>query len=240
MTSINIINWNIERQAPSKRRAQIMMERISALSPDVICLTEAFEGSTTTLGGFEISVRGVAWSKEAPGERKVVLWSRNPWINADFGLAKPLQSGAYIAATTRTPLGDIEIIGICIPYNFASPYGETPKARPWTQHLIFLEGLKQAMIDRDPAAHTILMGDFNQYIPRIWGSKAANSALEGALGTLTICTGGVIDGVGRPTIDHVALSPQLLAQSTSGIDEHDENGRKLSDHFGLVVRVSMK
>jgi endonuclease/exonuclease/phosphatase family metal-dependent hydrolase len=85
----------------------------------------------------------------------------------------------------------------------------------------------------------VIMGDFNQFVPRIWGSKAASAALEEALGSLTICTEGVIHGVDRPTVDHIALSANLRPLSIVGIDEHDDNGRKLSDHFGLAVRVSI-
>lgn len=240
MSSALIVNWNIERQAPDKRRARIMIERIAALSPDVVCLTEAFEGSTADLGGFEISTPGVAWSKEAPGERKVVLWSKKPWVDPDFGGTEPLKSGAYLTARTETPLGAIRIAGVCIPYNFASPFGETPKARPWSQHMIFLEGLRQAHRAWGLANDTVLMGDFNQFIPRIWGSKAASKALEEALGGLSICTDGIIDGVDRPTVDHIGLGTGLHALSTTGIDEHDEQGRRLSDHFGIAVRVARR
>jgi endonuclease/exonuclease/phosphatase family metal-dependent hydrolase len=240
MGSALIVNWNIERQRPDKRRARIMIERIAAVSPDVVCLTEAFEGSTDALGGFEISTPGVAWSKEAPGERKVVLWSKKPWVEPDFGRAEPLQSGAYLTAKTETPLGALRIVGVCIPYNFASPFGQTPKARPWSQHMIFLEGLRQAHRLWDHANDTILLGDFNQFIPRIWGSKAASIALEEAFVGLSVCTGGVIDGVNRPTVDHVGLGSNLRALSTTGMDEHDENGRKLSDHFGIAVRVARR
>lgn len=236
---MRIVNWNIERQSPDTRRARIMMERVSALEPDVVCLTEAFEGSTDVLGGYEISTRGVAWSKEKVGERKVVLWSRHPWNEPDLGSSEALRSGAYVAATTQTPLGVMHIVGVCIPYSFASPLGMIPKARPWSQHLAFLEGLGHAL-GKDDTSPTILVGDFNQFIPRIWGSKAASAALQQTLGPLAICTSGIIDGVDRPTVDHIALSPNLLCRSIVGIDEHDETGRQLSDHFGLAADVSEK
>lgn len=238
MADLQIVNWNIERQAPDKRRAKIMMERISAISPQLVCLTEAFEGSTAALGGYEISTRGVAWSKEAPAERKVVLWSRNPWTDKDNDEAETLRSGAYVAATTDTPIGAVRVIGVCIPYSFASPFGLTPRSRPWSEQLKFLEGLKQVVANREFAIPVVVIGDFNQFAPRIWGSKAASAALEEALGSLTICTIGIIDSINRPTVDHVALSQNLKAQSITGIDEFDDNGRKLSDHFGLAVRVS--
>jgi endonuclease/exonuclease/phosphatase family metal-dependent hydrolase len=235
-----ILTWNIERRAPETRQALIMMERIAALAPDVVCLTEAFEGSTAVLGGFEISVKGVSWSREASAERKVVLWSREPWTAVDLEGNSDLQCGAFAAATTTTPAGDIRVMGVCIPYHFASPFGVSTKARPWSQHLRFLMGLQRVVADRPRDHAAVVLGDFNQYVPRIWGSKAASAALDLALKDLVICTAGMIEVVDRPAIDHIALSSELLPSNRLGIDEHDEDGRKLSDHFGISLIVEMQ
>lgn len=165
LNSIQVVTWNIERKASHRRQAQIMLDRIQALSPDIVCLTEAFEGSTAQLGGFEISVRGVFWSREAVGERKVVLWSKHPWVEMDLQGNENLQCGAFAAATTTTPIGDIRVIGVCMPYSFASPAGLVPKCRQWSQHLRFLSGLEPVISNRAPSKPTIVLGDYNQFVP---------------------------------------------------------------------------
>ncbi len=234
--SARIVTWNIERRTPKSRQARIMMERIGSLTPDVVCLTEGHVGSTAVLGGFETSVKGVSWSREAHDERKVVLWSKEPWTAVDIEGNPDVQCGAFVAATTMTPVGSIRFVGICIPYSFASPFGAAPKSRPWSEHLRFLKGLDTLMAGREQQA-TIVLGDFNQFIPRIWGAKAASAALDQALGAFAICTAGVIEGVDRPAIDHIALSAELVATGRRGINEHDDDGKRLSDHFGIAVNV---
>lgn len=214
------------------------MERVEILAPDVVCLTEGFVDSTAVLGGYEISVKGVSWSRETPGERKVVLWSREPWTAVDLEGNPDVQCGAFVAATTMTPVGAVRVVGICIPYSFASPFGVIPKSRQWSEHLRFLAGLHNLMAVRERGQATVVLGDFNQFVPRIWGAKAASAALDHALGELSICTAGLIEGVDRPSIDHIALSPELVATSRRGIDEHDHDGKRLSDHFGVSVTVS--
>jgi hypothetical protein len=53
-----VLNWNVERRTPHTRQAGVMIERAAARRPDVICLTEAYDGSTASLGGYEIADRG--------------------------------------------------------------------------------------------------------------------------------------------------------------------------------------
>ncbi|MER9456575.1 endonuclease/exonuclease/phosphatase family protein [Mesorhizobium sp. M0478] len=238
-SSALFVTWNVERKNPSSRQALTMVERIAALSPDVVCLTEAFEGSTAELGGFVISVKGVSWSREVALERKVVLWSRNPWTYVDPLGNQELQTGGFIAATTRTPLGDIRVLGVCIPYHLASPMGVVPRCPAWSQQILFLEGLKHVVASKSAELPMVVLGDYNQFVPRIWGPKAASLALSEALKGLSICTGGQINGVDRPAIDHIALSPELQSLSVWGIDEHDGDGRKMSDHFGVAVRADL-
>ncbi|MFN7056462.1 endonuclease/exonuclease/phosphatase family protein [Hyphomonas sp.] len=55
---MRIVNWNIERHAPSKWRAKSLLAEIAELDPDVLCLTEAWEESAAALGGHAISAPG--------------------------------------------------------------------------------------------------------------------------------------------------------------------------------------
>ena len=94
------------------------------------------------------------------------------------------------------------------------------------------------MIERAPAQRLIVVGDFNQRI----GQRSATplrlrAALQSALGpNLLIATAG-LGFQGRRTIDHIALSPALAAESLGVISNIGDAG-KLSDHFGIVADLS--
>lgn len=213
-----------------------MVERIVAQRPDVVCLTEAHDGSTTSLGGHEIADRGATWSNNRrDGERLALLWSPNPWWDVEVMGNEGTTTGGYIAGVTDTPVGPIRVIGICAPHHAASQIGAVTKARLWTEQIVFWSGLASLITGRDRRVPTILLGDFNQYVPRIWGAKAAHAAFLSALDGMLVATGGPITGIEKPTIDHVAHTSDLTTREVRGLSRFDEDGRALSDHFGIVV-----
>lgn len=235
--TLTVATWNLERQAPDRPRAGVMLSRLAALQPHLLCLTEAHVHSTRDLGGHAVSTPGVSWSKAAETERKVVLWSRHPWREIDERGAPGCETGAFVQAVTETPLGLIRVIGVCIPYHFASPLGLTPKAKPWSQHLRFLEGLATVVDARDGATPCMLLGDFNQVIPCIWGPKAAASALIGALGDLAVVTKGPLPNINKPAIDHIAHCARMRATRVWGLSDRGDQGERLSDHFGVAAAI---
>ena len=232
------VNWNIERRAPHSCQASVLVERAVAQQPDVICLTEAYEGSTVILGGHEIADRGATWSFERrEGERLVALWSPNPWRDVNAGNADTA-TGGFISGVTTTPVGSVRVVGICAPHHAASQVGATEKARLWTEQVAFWTGMTKLIATRDRGTPTVLLGDFNQYIPRIWGSKAAHAEMLAALDDLRVATGGPISGIDEPTIDHVAHTPDLVPQEVLGLSRFGDDGRALSDHFGAIARFA--
>lgn len=215
-----------------------MMERTCAQRPDVVCLTEAYDGSTASLGGHEIADRGATWSNNRrDGERLALLWSPNPWRDMDAGGNNGTATGGYVSGITDTPTGSVRVIGICAPHHAASQVGAADKARLWTEQIAFWNGLATLVSSRDRSVPTILLGDFNQYVPRIWGSKAAHAALLLALDGMSVATRGPISGIDEPTIDHVAHTPDLAPSEVIGLSRFDDDGRALSDHFGVVVKL---
>lgn len=231
------LNWNIERRGPHTRQAAILIQRAVAQRPDVICLTEAHEGSTAALDGHEIGDRGATWSNNRrPGERLALLWSPKPWRDVDSAGNDGTATGGYVSGTTDTPIGPIQAIGICAPHHAASQVGTAQKARLWTEQVAFWNGLAKLIATRDHSIPTVLLGDFNQYVPRIWGSKSAHAAMLAALDDMRVATGGPITGTDKPTIDHVAHTSDLAPQEVSGLSRFDDDGRALSDHFGVLVR----
>lgn len=235
-----ILTWNMQRHDPSSTKGRELGARILAQAADLVCLTEAHAGSAAVLGYEEISAEGVHWSPQKPSERKVVLGGKRHWTEVDEFGSEGLQSGAFVAGTTELPLGAVRVIGVCIPYHAASPFGQRPKARQWSEHLRFLDALHAYLSTRDHDLPLVVLGDYNQFLPRIWGAKAAHEKLLEALGAARIVTGGCLAIVERPSVDHIAITGELSARNVWGIDEHDARGKPISDHFGVCADIAIE
>lgn len=238
MSKARIINWNIERRRPSSWQGVSLREEIESLSPDLVCITE---GWTTSLGGppgHNISAPGVAWSPQDSDERKVLLWSKQPW--RDGRVVPDLEeTGSAVTGLTIIAGLEVRVVGLCIPYHFASPLGQKPKAKMWSQHTEFLKKLKPllaAWIDEGPL---IVTGDFNRRVPKSWGPLASYKLLEEAFECLDIITAGNIDRIGEQAIDHIAVVGPFAPISILGLPAEDDRGRKRSDHFGVMADIDI-
>ncbi|MEZ5986002.1 MAG: endonuclease/exonuclease/phosphatase family protein [Hyphomonas sp.] len=231
---MRVVNWNIERHAPHTWQAVSLMEEIAELTPDVICLTEAWRQSTEAFGGFSVSASGVAWSDQHPDEQKVLLWSHHPW--REVRVVDELEITGS-AVTAKTLFGGVEtrFVGICIPYHFANPLGQEPRAKPWSQHERFLQDLRPLLAHWRNEGPVIVIGDFNRRVPRSWGPKRSYAMLESALREFEIPTSGIIKEVDDLTIDHIAFSGNFKVSRIIGRPAEAADGRRRSDHFGIVV-----
>ncbi len=231
---MRIVTWNISRHAPDTPAAREMLERIMAAAPDVVCLTLGYETSLAALDGHVISNAGASWGPEAPGERKVVLWSKTPWRDPlDLGALAAV--GGAVGAITDTDLGPVRFIGIATPNPFASPNGKLPRPPQWSMHISYLETLRQTLKRLDLSMPTVIAGDFNQFVPLIWGAWPAHHALNAALHGFGILTQGDIAPIAEHTLDHVAATHHLRAGEISGLSRFGDDNVTLSDRFGVVV-----
>lgn len=233
---MRVINWNIERHRPSSWQSRSLVSEIAALKPDLVCLTEAWQNSLDLMDGFSISAPGVAWSPQHADERKVLLWSKVPWEGAN-AISVLERTGSAVTGLTNLSGLRVRVVGICIPYHFANPLGQSPKAAMWEQHERFLADVKpliDAWIEDGP---TIVLGDFNRRIPRSWGPKKSYELLERAFERLNIVTAGVLSGVKRKTIDHIATAGLSAPSKTCGLPAEDASGATRSDHFGVLVEI---
>lgn len=235
---MRLVNWNIERNGPATRKAVSLMGEIGALSPDLICLTEAWETSLETFDGHVLTAKGVAWSPQAVGETKVVLWSPEPWEGVDR--MEPVAAfGGAVSASTQLGGRSVRVVGICVPFHMASPLGLAPKARMWEQHERFLEALTPYLQQWRQDGPVIVTGDFNRRMPRTYGSLRSYEMLEQAFEEYEIVTRGVLPGVGTQTVDHVAFAGGLTATDVEGRSAVSPEGLVRSDHFGVVVDFKM-
>jgi len=232
MVELNVATWNVEWRAPLSRRAAIIRERLEAFTPDIVCLTECRVDFLNEWKG-HTAESGTDWGYEQKDDqREVLLWSRWPWSEIDIIGSPSLPQGRFVRAVTDTTLGTLIVIGIVIPYHFSHVRHGRRDRDPWQEHCLYLDALGPIL--KDIKSPCIVLGDFNQRIPSTWVPKAAQLKLRTAFADLQITTAGCIAMNGDKAIDHIACHPSLEAASLGTLSNIAENGRQLSDHFGVT------
>lgn len=229
----SILTWNVERKHPLRSPLGVAaLEYVFGRDPDVLVLTE----SSTELpprGGHVLPSASSTEHGYRADERKVVLWSKNPWTDTGSMLLPGAADDRAVWGTTATPVGPLRVLGLCIPWHMAATrYGE-PKRKAWEAHLEFL-GLLEEFLRRSPA-FDVIAGDFNQLRPRTWGSKLAAERLDQVLQGYTIATEAPLDGCERDAgVDHIALGPAVCSLASFGWP-NKIGDQRFSDHEGAGV-----
>ena len=237
--SLRLVNWNVEWATPGSPRRDEILRRIRNHEPEIVCLTEAHK-DLLSQEGHTISSQADYGYPIKKGRRKVLLWSRNPWKQVvDLG-CESLPPGRFVSAYTQTSVGEIKVVGVCIPWSGSRTEARrgVDRKKRWEDHANYLSGFSEAL-NRMDAIRVVMIGDFNQ---RIGQGSRTPIKLQRALGNalpphMTIVTSG-LDFRGRRTIDHIALSQDLTAESM-GVISNIHGKRKLSDHFGVFANLSI-
>ena len=234
---MKLVNWNVEWASPHSHRRAEILRRIEEHDPEVICLTETHD-ELLAQDGYTISSQPDYGYAIKPHRRKVMLWSKEPWEQVDNLGVESMPPGRFVSGVTRTSLGEITVVGICIPW-FGSRtevrYRSDPKAR-WEDHSQYLVGLTD-FLKQATAKRLIVTGDFNQVIGA--GSRAPHdlrAALETAFSQRLAIITSDLAYEGRKAIDHIALSKDLECE-TLGVISNIDADRKLSDHFGVFADI---
>lgn len=232
------LTWNVEWATPRARRTVEILSRIDRHAPEVACITETHAGLMAQHGHTICSQADAGYGTNEH-RRKVMLWSRGPWTDVDDVGIDSMPPGRFVSGVTRTSLGEMLVIGVCIPW-----FGSRTEARRnlerrkrWEDHEEYLAGLAE-VLRRGPVKRLMVMGDFNQAIGP--GGRAPLSlqlALQDAFPPNVSIVTSELDYQGRRTIDHVALSDDLTVE-TLAIVSNMHDGRRLTDHFGVAVEVS--
>ena len=237
--SMTVVNWNVEWATPgSWSRRDEILSRIDREAPDIACLTESDIRLLAGMPGHTIHSQpdGV---KGIDNLRKVLLWSKEPWGQVDDFGSDSMPPGRFVSGVTRTPLGDVTILGVCIPYQHSRTKWTDDRVRrkPWEDHRQYLADLPK-VFERASSKRLIVLGDFNQQVGQSdYAPPEIRDALRDAIPpSITIATAALGFG-GRRVIDHVALSEDLSARSLRLISRFHQE-RKLSDHPGVVADLS--
>ena len=235
--ALSLVTWNVEWATPRSRRAPHLLERIDRQTPDVVCLTEAYQ-DLLPRGGYSICSQPDYRYPIRAGRRKVILRSQQPWHEVDDVGSDAMPPGRFVSGVTQTPVGHVTVIGVCIPWFGSRTEARRGNARKrrWEDHGRYLEALRQVLA-RTPHERVVVVGDFNQ---RLGPSSSAPAELRRALLAafppgMRIVTTDVTFG-GHASIDHIALSADLAAAPISTLS-NVRAGAKLSDHFGVAAHL---
>ena len=114
------------------------------------------------------------------------------------------------------------MIGVCIPWRFAHVSTGRKDRKPWEDHLSFTQHLSF------PNQRTIILGDFNQNIPKKSQPEIVFSSLK-----------NMIDGFNLLTTNmgliHIVISSDLNAESIKRIATNNN-----SDHDGISCLINLK
>ena len=238
--SLRVITWNVEWATPSLPQTSEILRRIDRHAPEVVCLTETHVGLLPQDGHIICSQPDYGYPIKE-GRRKVLLWSREPWVQVDDVGIDSMPPGRFVAGVTHTSLGAVTFVGVCTPW-----FGSRTEARrklerkmQWEDHGQYLVGLTKVLGDIS-ANRTIVMGDFNQIIgPRSRACRELRLALQRTFPpTMRIVTSGLAFQ-GRKSIDHIALSDDFAVECLDAIS-NIHAGQELSDHFGVVADLSAR
>jgi endonuclease/exonuclease/phosphatase family metal-dependent hydrolase len=228
---IRVATWNVEWATPETKAGKRIKQIIKHIDADIFVLTE---GCKELLPEGFVLDGGTDWGYESTDERrrKVLLWSRYPYVDASNGDGFQLPGGRFIAATVRHPVGDIRVYGVCIPWKDAHVRSGRKDRAAWEDHVTYLQGLRQLI--EQPNAPLVVLGDFNQRIPRVSQPIQVAEQLSRCMEGLQVCTTLSLD---KPLIDHIAISNHFSSSNVEIISDGDEQGR-LSDHRGAKIDIS--
>ena len=238
--SLRVVNWNVEWATPSSWRTTEILSRLAQHVPELVCLTETHDGLLSQHGHAICSQPDYGYTVKED-RRKVMLWSREPWDQVDDVGIDSMPPGRFVSGVTQTSLGEVAVIGICIPWfgSRTEPSRKVERKLRWEDHEQYLAGLTE-ILGRAGAKRLIAMGDFNQAMgPGGRAPPQLRSALGKAFSpSMRIVTSDIVFQ-GRESIEHIALSVDWTVRSLGVISNIHER-RKLSDHFGVAADLSLQ
>ena len=149
--------------------------------------------------------------------------------------------GRYVSGLTKTPAGELTVVGVCIPGHGSRTEERQGAGRKkvWEDHESFLGSLSSVLAGVQ-ARPLVIVGDFNQRIgQRGYSSRKLQLVLHDTMPERVTIATSALGRAGRRSIDHIALSEDLVAESLSVIS-NIAGDSKLSDHYGVAAKLSIR
>ena len=156
--ALRVLTWNVEWATPRSQRASEILSRIRGRAPEVVCLTETHDELLSREGYAACSRPDYGYPLRGH-RRKVMLWSREPWGQVDDVGIDSMPPGRFVSGVTRTSLGPVTVIGVCIPWSGSRTEARRGRERKrrWEDHQEYLAGLTEVLRRRTPE-RLIVMG----------------------------------------------------------------------------------
>lgn len=221
---MKIVNWNVEWATPRSARGRAIQAELAAANADLICFTEATPDLLPAGGEVLESESDYGYGVE-PRRRKVLLWAREGFTEARTASPAGMPPGRYVEGVTRS--SGVRVAGVCIPWPRAHVSDGQRNRRPWEDHCAYLDAFAahRRSFDERPL---LVLGDFNQTLPRTRAPHEAHRLLLQALDGLEILTAGRAGD--PPLLDHLAAPPGSALAVWSLLPV-------LSDHTGWVCEL---
>lgn len=231
-TTFRAGTWNTQWAKPGSARGRRVGVALAGPGCDVMCVTEGY-ADILPADGYVMDA-GPDWGYGIQAERrKALVWSKQPWCEIDPVGLDTLPGGRFVAGVTRTPLGSLTVVGVCIPWRGANVRSGRKDRDPWQDLEAWLAGFER-LRDRYVRERTVIMGDFNQQVPRTRMAVRRYEALRRAFEGFAFATEGDLPGSTGRAIDHIAHTPDLSPAGEIGLwPRRSEQDGPLSDHFGV-------
>lgn len=230
---MKVATWNVEWASPESGRGVSVSALLSQLDCELLVVTEG-SAALLPLGGHVVDA-GDAWGYGIePSRRKVMAWSRVPWRDVRR-LDRGAGQGRVVAGTTDTSIGPVIMVAVCIPWRECHVRTGRRDASLWSEHLECCAQIGELLEDLPSGVPVLIMGDFNQRLPRHRQPEHVHTALIVGLRGLTVWTEGET-ATGR-LIDHIASSGQFIG-STVEVWPGQSDAGYLSDHAGVALRLA--
>ena len=200
---VRVGTWNVQFAKLSLEKGPFVAKVLAAPDCDILCVTEVGAADILPKCGNMIDA-GTDWGYSIPkasaGRRKVLLWSKRPWTPVFDPLQARLPGGRLVAGVTETPIGKITVVGVCIPWRDAHVNSGRRDRVAWQDHLNWLAGFARTSF-ASGGLRTIVLGDFNQRIPRKYTPSGVHDELERTLERFEVATEGDFLEIPAPLIE---------------------------------------
>ena len=230
--TVRIGTWNVGWAVADSERGTRVADALKAPDCDIVCVTEGCADILPPDGHAVDAGPDWGYGREE-ARRKVLVWSRQPWAAVDIGISSALPAGRLVAGVTLTALGALTVVGVCIPWRDAHVRSGRRDRSQWQDHEAWLAGF-ESLPYRHAKRRTVVLGDFNQRVPRRSQPKGVHAALLHAFEGFSFATAGDLEGAPGRALDHIAHTPDMAPAGGIGLwPRQDRRDRRLSGHFGV-------
>lgn len=238
--TLRIGTWNVQYAAGAARNV-LRRGRLDATPADIWVLTETHDDLDLS------DTHGAVSTLQRPtgraGGRWTTIWCRWPVVQ-QIEVEDPVRT---VAAIFEAPAGPVAVYGTVLPWH--SDKGPSGDARNWTeQDRVLPQQIAEwaAIRASFPTVPFVVAGDLNMSLGgrHYYGTRRGRAALREGMERVGLACATewerVPDGLlDHSPIDHVLVPEGWLARSSvvAAWRGTDEQGRKLSDHSGLLVEV---